>query len=73
MYNLQEGRRETPCIPSTNEVGELYECFLLLSKYDLQTQSEMENIYVHTPSQRVQKLGQLYYTLISLNSCKFVM
>ena len=28
-------------------------------KFDLQTQSEKEKRYVHTPSQRVQKLRQL--------------
>ena len=55
---MQERRGETPYISSSDEVGVLFEWFLLLTKSDIQTQSEMENIHVHTPSQRVQKLRQ---------------
>ena len=58
MQNLQEGIGETPYISSYDEVGELYKCFLLIKNFDIQTQSENENRYVHTPSQRVQKLRQ---------------
>ena len=58
MLNLQEERGETPGISSIDEVGELSECFFMLSNYNMQTQSEMENKSVHTPSQRAQKLRQ---------------
>ena len=59
---MQEGRGETPCISSTNEVGELSKCFFLLSNSDLQTQYEMEKRSVHTPFQRVQKIRQFIST-----------
>ena len=55
---MQERRGETPCISSTDEVGPLSECFLFLKKSDRKTKYEMENIYVHTPSQRVEKSTQ---------------
>ena len=53
---MQERSGETIGILSTDEVGELSECFLLLTNSDMKTKSEMENRYVHAPSQRVQKL-----------------
>ena len=59
VQSLQEGRRKTACSTSSDEVGELFECILLLSYSDIQTQSEKEKWSVHTPSQRVQKLRQL--------------
>ena len=55
---MQEGRGETPCISSTDEVGELSKWLLLLKISDLKTKYEMEKGFVHTPSQRVQKLRQ---------------
>ena len=55
---MQERRGETLCISSSNEVGALSKLFFILKKFDMQTQSEKEKIYVHTPSQRVQKLRQ---------------
>ena len=58
MQNLQEISGETPSISSIDEVGGLSECFFLLTKSDLQKKSEMEKIFVHTPSQRVQKWRQ---------------
>ena len=55
---MQERRWENPCISSTDEVGELFELLFLLTKFYMKTKSEIENIYVHTHSQRVQKLRQ---------------
>ena len=52
---MQEISGETLGISSTDELGELSELFLLISKFELQKNSEMEKISVHTPSQRVQK------------------
>ena len=36
---MQEERGETPSISASDEVGELFECFLLLKNSDMQTQS----------------------------------
>ena len=52
---MQERRGETPCISSSDEVGELYELLLLILYADMQTKYENEKITMHTPSQRVQK------------------
>ena len=52
---MHERRGETSCSSSSDEVETLSECFLFPSYHDMKTQSEKENKYVHTPSQRVQK------------------
>ena len=55
---MQEGRGETPCVSSYDQVGALSKWFLLLTNYDMKKNSEKEKRYVHTPSQRVKKLIQ---------------
>ena len=50
---MQEGRGETPCISSSDEVGALFEFFFLLTNSCIQKKYEMENISMHSPSQRV--------------------
>ena len=72
VLNLQEERRETNGISSTDEVGSLFECFFLLTNSDLQKKWNGKEIYAYS-FPKSTKIKTIYFTPNSLNSCKIVM
>ena len=55
---MRERSGVTPGISSADKVGALSECFFLLSNSYIKKNYEMENIFLHTPSQTIQKSRQ---------------